>query len=61
MQIKPKELWKTFALNINKTVQQDTNSVFWEVEGYFSIFEGHFLKKFPKLPNKYNLNTVIQH
>ena len=30
-------------------------------KGYFSIFVGHFLKRLPKLLNKYSLNTVIQH
>ena len=70
---KPKELWKALkslglpnktsscevtALKVNKTIQHDTNLVLCGFKGYYSNFAGNILKKLPKPPNKFTLNTL---
>ena len=72
---KLKELWKALkffgvpdkvpsckvsALRGNKTVQHDTNLVLGGLKDYYSNLVGNLLKKFPKPPNKFTLNTVIK-
>ena len=47
------------ALKVNKTVQHDTNLVLGEFEDYYSNLPGNLLKKFPKPPHKFTLNTVF--
>ena len=49
------------ALKINKTVQHDTNLVLGRFKDYYSNLAGKLLKKLPKPPNKFALNTVFQH
>ena len=73
---KPKELWKalkslglpnkTFsrevsAPKVNKTVQHDTNLILSGFKDYYSNLAGNLLKKLPKPPNKFTLNTAFQH
>ena len=73
---KPKELWEALkslglpnktsscevsALKVNKTVQHDTNLVLSGFKDYYSNLAGNLLKKLPKTPNKFTLNTVFQH
>ena len=73
---KPKELWKALkslglpnktsscevsALEVNKTVQHDTNLVLGGFKDYYSNLAGILLKKLPKPPNKFTLSIVIQH
>ena len=73
---KPQELWKALkslglpkkisscevsALNVNKTVQHDANLVLGGFKDYYSNLVGKLLKKLPKPPNKFTLNTVFQH
>ena len=73
---KPKELWKALkslglpnktsscevsALKVNKTVQYDTNLVLGGFKHYYSNLAGNLLKKLPKPPNKFTLNSVFQH
>ena len=73
---KPKELWKALkslglpnktsscevsALKVNKTVQHDTNLVLGGFKDYYSNLAGNLLKKLPKPPNKFTLNSVFQH
>ena len=72
--VKPKELWKALkslglpnktsscevsVLKVNKTVQYDTNLSGFK--DYYSNLAENLLKKLPKLPNKFTLNTVFQH
>ena len=49
------------TLEVNKTVQHDTNLVLGKFKDYYSKLAGKLLKKFPKLPKKFTLNTVFQH
>ena len=49
------------ALKVNKTVQHDTNLVLGGFKDYYSSHAGKLLKKLPKPPNKFTLNTVFQH
>ena len=49
------------ALKVNKTVQHDTNLVLGGFKDYYSNLAGKLLKKLPKPPNKFALNTVFQH
>ena len=49
------------ALKVNKTVQHDTNLVLGGFKDYYSNLAGNLLKKLPKLPNKFTLNSVFQH
>ena len=49
------------TLEVNKTVQHDTNLVLGKFKDYYSKLAGKLLKKFPKLPEKFTLNTVFQH
>ena len=49
------------ALKVNTTVQYDTNLVLGEFKDYYSNLAGNLLKKFPKPPHKFTLNTVFQH
>ena len=49
------------ALKVNKTVQHDTNLVLGGFKDYYSNLAGKLLKKLPKLPKKFTLNTVFQH
>ena len=73
---KPKKLWEVLkslslpnktsscevsALKVNKTVQHDTNLVLGVFKDYYSNVAGNLLKKLPKPPNKFTLNTVFQH
>ena len=73
---KPKELWKALkylglpnkitscevsALKVNKTVQHDKNLVLGRFTDYYSNLAGNLLKKLPKAPSKFTLNTVFQH
>ena len=73
---KLKELWKALkslalpnktsscevrALKVNKTVQHNTNLVLGGFKDYYSNLAGKLLKKLPKPPNKFTLNTVFQH
>ena len=73
---KPKELWKALkslglpnntsscevrALEVNKTVQHDTNLVLGGLKDYYSNLAGNLLEKFPKPPNIFTLNTVFQY
>ena len=44
-----------------KTVQHDKNLVLAEFKDYYSNLAGNLLKKLPKTPNKFTLNTVFQH
>ena len=48
------------ALNVNKTVQHDANLVLGGFKDYYSNLVGKLLKKLPKPPNKFTLNTVFQ-
>ena len=72
----PKELWKALnslglpnkisscevsELKVNKTVQHGTNLVLGRFKDYYSNLAGNLLKKLPKSPNKFTLNTVIQY
>ena len=73
---KPKELWKALkslglpyktsscqvsALKVNKTVEHDTNIVLSGFKDYYSNHAGKLLKKLPRPPNKFTLNTVFHH
>ena len=73
---KPKEKWKALkslglpnkiyscevsALKVNKTVQHDKNLVLGGFKDCYSNLAGNHLKKLPKPPNKFTLNTVFQH
>ena len=49
------------ALKVNKTVQHVTNLVLDGLTDYYSNLPGNLLKKLPKPPNKFTLNTVFQH
>ena len=49
------------GLKVNKTVQHDTNLVLSGFKDYYSNLAGKLLKKLPKPPNKFTLNTVFQH
>ena len=49
------------AVKVNKTVQHDTNLVLSEFRDYYSNLAGDLLKKLPKPPNKFALNSVFQH
>ena len=49
------------ALKVNKTVQHDTNLVLGGFKDYYSNLAGNLLKKLPKPPNKFTLNTAFQH
>ena len=49
------------ALKVNKTVQHDKNLVLGRFTDYYSNLAGNLLKKLPKAPNKFTLNTVFQH
>ena len=48
------------ALTVNKTVQHDTNLVLGGFKDYYSNLPGNVLKKLPKPPNKFTLNTALQ-
>ena len=71
---KPKDLWKALkslglpnkisscevsALKVNKTVQHDKNLVLGGFKDYCSNLAGNLLKKLPKAPNKFTLNTIF--
>ena len=73
---KPKELWKALkplglpkkisscemsAQKVNKTVPCDTNLVLGGFKDYYSNLARNLLKKLPKPPNKFTLNTVFHH
>ena len=73
---KPKEQWKALkslglpnktsscevsALKVNKIVQHDTNLVLGGFKDYYFNLAGNLLKKLPKPPNKFTLNSVFQH
>ena len=73
---KPNELWNALkslalpniisscevgALKVNKTVQHDKNLVLGDFKDYYSNLAENLLKKLPKPPNKFTLNTVFQH
>ena len=73
---KPKESWKTLkslglpnkiascevsALKVNKTVQHDKSFVLGGFKYYYSNPAENLLKKPPKPPNKFTLDTVFQH
>ena len=47
------------ALKVNTTVQYDTNLVLGEFKDYYSNLAGNLLKKVPKPPHKFTLNTVF--
>ena len=49
------------ALKVNKTVQHDTNLVLGGFKDYYSNLAGKLLKKLPKSPDTFTLNTVFQH
>ena len=49
------------AVKVNKTVQHDTNLVLGGFKDYYSNLAGNLLKKLPKPPNKFTLNSVFQH
>ena len=49
------------ALKVNKTVQQANNLSLRGFKDYYSNLAGNLLKKLPKAPNKFALNTVFQH
>ena len=49
------------ALKVNKTVQQANNLSLGGFKDYYSNLAGNLLKKLPKAPNKFALNTVFQH
>ena len=49
------------ALKVNKTVQLDTNLILGGLKDYYSNLAEKLLKKLPKSPNKFTLNTVFQH
>ena len=49
------------ALKVNKTVQHGTNLVLGVFKDYYSNLAGNLLKKLPKPPNKFTLNSVFQH
>ena len=49
------------GLKVNKIAQHDTNIVLGGFKDYYSNLPGKLLKKFPKPPNKFTLNTVFQH
>ena len=48
-------------LKVNKTTQHDTNIVLGGFKDYYSNLPRKLLKKLPKPPNKFTLNTVFQH
>ena len=73
---KPKQLWKALkslglpnktsscevkALKVNKTVQHGTKLVIGGFKDYHTNLSGNLLKKVPKRPNKFTLNTIFQH
>ena len=49
------------ALKVNKTIQHGTVLVLGGFKDYYSNVAGNLLKKFPKPPNKFTLNTLFQH
>ena len=49
------------ALKVNKTVQHNINLVLDGFKDYYFNLAGNLLKKLPKSPNKFTLNTVFQH
>ena len=49
------------ALKVNKTVQHGTNLVLGGFKDYYCNLAGNLLKKLPKPPNKFTLNSVFQH
>ena len=49
------------ALKVNKTVQHDTNLVLGGFKDYYCNLAENLVKKLPKLPNKFTLNTDFQH
>ena len=49
------------ALKLNEAVQHDANLVLGGFKDYYSNLAGKRLKKLPKPPNKFTLNTVFQH
>ena len=49
------------ALKVNKTVKHDTNLVLGGFKDYYANLSGKLLKKLPKSPNKFTLNTAFQH
>ena len=49
------------ALKVHKTVQHDTNLVLGGFKYYYSNLAKKLLKKLPKTPRKFALNTVFQH
>ena len=49
------------ALKVNKTVQQGNNLSLGGFKDYYSNLARNLLKKLPKAPNKFTLNTVFQH
>ena len=58
--------WEVSAQKVNKTVQHGTNLVLDGFKDYCSNMlecwkTGKLLKKLPKPPNKFTLNTVFQH
>ena len=59
----PKKIssWEVSTLKVNKTVQHDTNLVLDGFKDYYSNLAGKLLKKLPKSPDKFTLNTVFQH
>ena len=73
---KPKQLWKALkslglpnktsscevkALKVSKTVQHGTKLVIGGFKDYHTNLSGNLLKKVPKRPNKFTLNTIFQH
>ena len=57
--------WEVSTQKVNKTVQHGTNLVLDGFKDYSNMLEcwktGKLLKKLPKPPNKFTLNTVFQH
>ena len=49
------------ALKVNKTVKHDTNVVLGGFKDYYSKLAGNLLKKPPRPPNKFTLNTAFQY
>ena len=49
------------ALKVHKTVQHDANLVLGGLKYYYSNLARKLLKKPPKAPRKFALNTVFQH
>ena len=49
------------ALKVNKTIQHGDNLALGVLKDYYSNLAGNILKKLPKTPNKFTLNTVFQH